>query len=151
MTKENCVHFHTGSGPIKYDSAACKRQQDLRKDACLKCSFRRPAKAAKALVPAVASLHIPSMTDLHNELFLQLKRLNSSDLNGDEMKAEIERSRAVTGLGQTIINNADFVLKAHLSVANSIGDVSMPTLVHGQEVIDLEGVDDEGVDDGKAI
>ena len=52
------------------------------------------------------------LTDLNNHLFEQLERLNDEELKGDELIAEINRSKAITDISQNIINNAELALKA---------------------------------------
>ena len=128
MKNKTCAHFknrplnssQSGSDPVVFGSAACKRQQDLRSEHCLRCSFRLPAKAYNtAIPPEVAIRFVPGMIDLHKELFRQLHRLSNSR-QGDEMKAEIERSRAVTGLSHAMVSNGELILKAHLGVAKGL-------------------------------
>lgn len=55
-----------------------------------------------------------NIQDLNNYLFEQLERLNDDELLNDAEKLEIEikRSKAVTNVSQTIINNAQLVLNA---------------------------------------
>lgn len=53
-----------------------------------------------------------TMNDLIDHLFEQLERLNDEDLKGDELKDEIERSRAVSGLAQQVVATANVSLKA---------------------------------------
>lgn len=52
------------------------------------------------------------LIDLNNHLFEQLERLNDEDLKEDELAREIERSKAITHISQTIINNAELIFKA---------------------------------------
>lgn len=52
------------------------------------------------------------LSDLNNHLFAQLERLSNEELNGEELKEEIERSRAVSQVSGQIISNASLVLKA---------------------------------------
>lgn len=136
--KRKCAYYRTGSGPIIFESTACERQRETGKLSCENCPFITPA-APPATAPAMPvpgpgkEKAMNTMNDLHNELFLQLRRLNAKDLKGEDMKNEIERSRAVTGLSHAIIANAGLVLKAHLGVANSVGTVHMPALISGNE------------------
>lgn len=53
-----------------------------------------------------------TLGDLNNHLFEQLERLNDPDLTGDELKKEMDRAKAVTGLASQIIANGQLVLKA---------------------------------------
>lgn len=52
------------------------------------------------------------LTDLNNHLFAQLERLNDEDLEGEELEAEIERSKAVAEVSKQIISNANTVMNA---------------------------------------
>lgn len=52
------------------------------------------------------------LMDLNNHLFETLERLNDEDLKGDELIAEMERAKAVSGIAQTIINNGELMFKA---------------------------------------
>ena len=49
---------------------------------------------------------------LNNYLFGQLERLGNPDLEGDELKAELERTDAVTKTATAITNNMALALKA---------------------------------------
>lgn len=53
-----------------------------------------------------------TLGDLHNILFEQMERLNDCDPGSDEMKGEIERSRAMADVGKTMIDNAGLIMKA---------------------------------------
>ena len=52
------------------------------------------------------------MIDLQNHLFAELERLGDEELAGEELKMEIERSRAITGVAKQVISNASLALKA---------------------------------------
>lgn len=52
------------------------------------------------------------LVDLNNYLFEQLERLNDEELKGDALDEEISRSKAVTSIAQTIINNGELLIKA---------------------------------------
>ena len=64
------------------------------------------------------------LTDLNDYLFCQLERLNDESLTGEELRDEIVRSRAVTGVSKEIVGNARLVLDAEqYKTANNL-DVS---------------------------
>lgn len=52
------------------------------------------------------------LTDLNDILFEQLERLNDEELTPEKLEAEIERSRALTGVADKIIDNATLQLEA---------------------------------------
>lgn len=52
------------------------------------------------------------LTDLNNALFKELSRLDECNIKSDEMQQEITRAKAITDVGNTIINNANTVIKA---------------------------------------
>jgi hypothetical protein len=53
-----------------------------------------------------------SLVDLNNHLFEQLERLNDEDLKGEELEVELKRAKAITGVANSIINNASVILDA---------------------------------------
>lgn len=53
-----------------------------------------------------------TMGDLNNHLFAQLERLGDETMDADQTKMEIERARAMTGIAQQVIANANTVLRA---------------------------------------
>lgn len=63
------------------------------------------------------------LTDLNNILFEALERLNDNELQGDELREEIERSRAMTNISQQIIGLGQLAVNAK-KVANEYGDAS---------------------------
>lgn len=52
------------------------------------------------------------LMDLNNHLFEELERLNDEDLKDEELDKEINRSKAITDVAQTIINNGELMFKA---------------------------------------
>lgn len=52
------------------------------------------------------------LSDLNNHLFAQLERLSDENVKGEELKAEIERSKAVTSVSREIILTGKLVLDA---------------------------------------
>lgn len=53
-----------------------------------------------------------TMNDLNDHLFMALERLNDESLSGEELQQEIERSKAISEVGKTVIDNAKTVLSA---------------------------------------
>ena len=52
------------------------------------------------------------LSDMNNILFEQLERLNDENITGEDLTAEIERSKALSGIASNIINNAKVQLDA---------------------------------------
>ncbi len=71
------------------------------------------------------------LTDLNNHLFEQLERLNDEDLEGEGLDKEIERSKAVTKVAQTIINNGTLILNAKKHVDEWGNRDELPELLTG--------------------
>lgn len=53
-----------------------------------------------------------SYSDLNNHLFAQLEKLGDDDIKGDELKEEIDRAKAMSGIAKDIIANGHLALKA---------------------------------------
>ena len=55
-----------------------------------------------------------NLQELNNYLFEELERLNDDEEleNEDKLDKEMKRSKAITNVAQTIINNANLVLNA---------------------------------------
>jgi hypothetical protein len=58
------------------------------------------------------------ISDLRDHLFAALERLGNDELTPDEMKSEIERSKAVSNLGNVIVESA----KAQIMFARLTGE-----------------------------
>ena len=52
------------------------------------------------------------LSDLNNYLFESIERLNDDSLNEEQLKMEIERSRAVGNIAKNIINIGQLALNA---------------------------------------
>ncbi|GBF35428.1 DNA-directed RNA polymerase beta' subunit [Desulfocucumis palustris] len=63
-----------------------------------------------------------TLGDLNNHLFAQLERLSDEELKGEELKEEMARAKAVTGLASQIIANGTLVLKARALQLEYVGD-----------------------------
>lgn len=71
-----------------------------------------------------------SLNDLNNHLFAQLERLSDEELKGDSLKEEIERSRAVTAVSRSIIENGRLQLDAiEIMRENKIDPTSAPDVL----------------------
>ena len=57
-----------------------------------------------------------TLTDLNNHLFAQLERLGNESLNSDELKTEIERTKAISAISQNVIANARLVLDSQNAI-----------------------------------
>ena len=50
------------------------------------------------------------LNDLNNHLFAQIERLGDEGLSSEKLKEEIDRSKALSGLAQSVIGNAKLAL-----------------------------------------
>jgi hypothetical protein len=75
-----------------------------------------------------------TLTDLNNHLFAQLERLGDEEMNPEELKTEIERSKAINGVARNIIDNAKTTLAgAEFAHEKLDQDKSMPGVFRLQE------------------
>ncbi|MBY6965294.1 hypothetical protein [Clostridium botulinum] len=74
-----------------------------------------------------------TLGDLNNHLFMQLERLNDEDIQGEELKEEITRAKAVTGIASQIVSNANVILQAKKLQAETLGrdNTEMPKMLEG--------------------
>ena len=72
-----------------------------------------------------------TLGDLNNHLFAQLERLGSEELEGDELKEEILRAKAVTDIAGEIIDNTNTVLDVMKFQAETLGrsSISIPKML----------------------
>lgn len=71
-----------------------------------------------------------TLGNLNNHLFAELERLGDESLSQEEMKAEIERARAITGVAQQVIANANTVLRTvEFSDARLSADTKVPRML----------------------
>jgi hypothetical protein len=57
-----------------------------------------------------------TLTDLNNHLFAQMERLSEESLSADQLAFEAERSKSLTIISRTIIDNARLVLDAQTRI-----------------------------------
>ena len=74
-----------------------------------------------------------SLADLHNLFFEQLERLNDDDLEGEKLKTEITRAKAITGVAREIILNGKLVLDARVALSERDID-EIPDMLAGGKV-----------------
>ncbi|MBG9657078.1 hypothetical protein [Cytobacillus firmus] len=73
-----------------------------------------------------------TLGDLNQHLFMQLERLGDEDINGEKLKEEIDRAKAVTSVAQQIIANGSLVLEAKKVAENSLDmDRPIPKMLEG--------------------
>ena len=73
-----------------------------------------------------------TLGDLNSYLFAQLDALSNPDLTGDKLKEELERSKAITDVSKTIIDNAKVVLEAKKCTSEYCLNVKdMPNMLEG--------------------
>ncbi|MEB5649838.1 hypothetical protein MXF31_09250 [Mammaliicoccus sciuri] len=53
-----------------------------------------------------------TLGDLNNHLFAQLERLSDEDIKGEELREEVNRSKAIMGIAKNIIDNGSLVLES---------------------------------------
>ena len=72
-----------------------------------------------------------TLGDLNNHLFAQLERLGNEELEGDELKEEILRAKAVTDIAGGMIDNANTVLDVMKFQAETLGrsSISIPKML----------------------
>lgn len=56
-----------------------------------------------------------TLVDLNNHLFEEMERLNDDSLSDEELNKEVLRSKAMTNVGDKIIQNANVMLKAKVA------------------------------------
>ena len=57
-----------------------------------------------------------TLTDLNNHLFAQMERLNEESLSAEQLAFEAERSKSLTIIARTIVDNARLVLDAQTRI-----------------------------------
>lgn len=56
------------------------------------------------------------LSDLNNHLFAQLERLGEEGIKPEQLRAEVERSKAMAQIASNIIDGARVSLDAHIAV-----------------------------------
>lgn len=73
-----------------------------------------------------------SLIDLNDHLFAQLERLNDESLKGDDLKDEIERSKAMTSVSGKVIENASLVLEEHKLRLDHVNLQDLPKMLENK-------------------
>lgn len=71
--------------------------------------------------------------DLNNHLFEQLERLNTTDLKGEKLREEIDRSKALTSVAHEIILNGKLTLDAIIAIKEKGINNLMPAMLAMEE------------------
>jgi hypothetical protein len=72
------------------------------------------------------------LSDLNNILFETLETLNDRDINGDALREEIERAKAMVGIAGTIIKSGALALQAQIVIDNrKDNDLKLPNFLVG--------------------
>lgn len=74
------------------------------------------------------------LSDLNNHLFAQLERLSEESLKGDDLKEEIERSKAVNGVAREITAGAKLMLEAQKALGHSVREGQLPEVLEVKRV-----------------
>ena len=75
-----------------------------------------------------------NLNSLNNKLFEQLDRLTNTNLSGDRLQEELERTDAIVDISRTIISNADLMLKAMVAKDEKLGSYAkLPALLDSNE------------------
>lgn len=70
------------------------------------------------------------LSDLNNYLFEQLERLNDDEnLSDENFNKELERSKAITQIGNTIINNAKLALEGKKYIDEMGNNKAVPLML----------------------
>lgn len=72
-----------------------------------------------------------TLGDLNNHLFVQLERLGDEDVKGEELKEEINRSKAIMGIAKNIIDNGSLVLESQKFMDDRFNNQDLPKMLDG--------------------
>lgn len=74
-----------------------------------------------------------TLIDLNNHLFAEMERLSDEDLKGDDLKSEIQRSKAIASVASNIINNASLELEAEKFITEyGRRDIKLPEMLENK-------------------
>ena len=72
------------------------------------------------------------LSDLNNHLFAQIERLGDESIVGDQLKEEIERSRAVNNVAKMIVSNARLALDAQIAIQDMRPNSQLPEMLEAK-------------------
>lgn len=76
-----------------------------------------------------------TLSDLNNHLFAQLERLGEEGLTQEDIKKEVDRSKAMNGIARNIIDNAKIALEGVQLAYNTLpANKSLPEQFSIKEV-----------------
>jgi hypothetical protein len=75
-----------------------------------------------------------TLTDLNNYLFESLERLTDDSMTEEQLQKEITRSKAVTSVAETIIQNGHLALQTmkHMDDMGYEGRKNVPTMLESK-------------------
>lgn len=72
------------------------------------------------------------LIDLNDHLFAQLERLGDESMDQEQLKVEIERSKAIASISNQVVSNASLALQAQKFKTEYGNNVSMPVMIEGK-------------------
>lgn len=73
------------------------------------------------------------ITDLNGHLFEQLERLNQDDLKGEDLKAEVDRAKAMTQIASQIVQSTKVTIEAMKMVKDEFTKDEVISVLAGNE------------------
>jgi len=70
-----------------------------------------------------------TLTDLNNHLFAQMERLSEESLSVEQLAFEAERSKSLTIIARTIVDNARLVLDAQTRINDIPAKTELPAIL----------------------
>lgn len=68
------------------------------------------------------------LINLNNHLFAQLERLGDEELEGDKLKQELERAKAITVVAREVVSNGRLALDAQKALGDKLID-TVPEMI----------------------
>jgi len=74
-----------------------------------------------------------NISDLNDHLFAQIERLGDEGLSSDELRLEIERTKAITNVASQIVQNGRLALDAQIAASDMIVPEDLPKMLRNKE------------------